>query len=238
MPGMSLQKIPVLQSNTILRTITFLSILLVIFIFFMYRYDSWPHGTEALGCVTAIIILSSTTAFLWFSRNQISDDIQKRNVRTGLYIGLLWTIEIGINNIIRPGLPLRDYIDNSFWGLIAILILFSACIESYRTKSFLNGLRAGFWSGFASGVVSCLTALFLIVFGMKLILLDPLNIKEWADIKTTENTTVMAVYFAYQTLAGALMHLILGMIMGVLLGSIAGLTGWIFGSKLLGKRRG
>jgi hypothetical protein len=63
---------------------------------------------------------------------------------------------------------------------------------------------------------------------MKLILLDPLNIKEWSDVKMTIKTPGMDVYFAYQTLAGAIMHLfILGALLGLLLGAIGGILGRI-----------
>ena len=42
----------------------------------------------------------------------------------------------------------------------------------------------------------------------------------------------MASYFAYQTFAGAIMHLIiLGIIMGLLLGILGGLTGKLISSK-------
>ncbi len=43
---------------------------------------------------------------------------------------------------------------------------------------------------------------------MPLILKDQLNIKEWADLKEATHYPSMAVYFAYQTLAGAMLHLI------------------------------
>jgi len=61
---------------------------------------------------------------------------------------------------------------------------------------------------------------------MKYLLIDPLNIKEWTDIKAAENSPGMDVYFAYQTFAGGIMHLIiLGAIMGLLLGTVGGFLG-------------
>jgi hypothetical protein len=212
-------------SNTILRNIIILSVVLVILIYFTYRPNSWPTGSESLGCLVSVILLSTTLLLLWMLKKRITDDSQKRNVASGLCFGLLWTIEIGINNLVHPRLPLRDYIDNTFWAIIALLILITAAIDAYKSNQFLSGLKSGFWSGLASGAVACLTALILIVFGMKSILLDPLNIKEWSDIKATADTTSMDVYFAYQTFAGAIMHLfILGVIMGLFLGSVGGVV--------------
>jgi len=64
------------------------------------------------------------------------------------------------------------------------------------------------------------------VFGMKFILLDPLNLKEWSDLKETSGYSDISVYFAYQTFAGALGHLfVLGIVMGLILGTIGGLSG-------------
>jgi hypothetical protein len=159
-------------------------------------------------------------------RTKFINPLQERNVAFGLIIGLLWTIEISVNNFIRPGLLFRDTIDNLFWAIITLLILFFASREAYRSKKFLDGLLSGFWTSLSSGAVACITALLLIVFGMNYILLDPLNQKEWADVKASINFPDMAVYFAYQTLAGAIMHLfILGLIFGLILGSIGGLSG-------------
>jgi hypothetical protein len=213
-------------SNTILRNIIILSVVLVILIYFTYRPNSWPTGSESLGCLVSVILLSTTFLLLWMLKERIIDDSQKRNVASGLCFGLLWTIEIGINNLVHPRLPLRDNIDNTFWVIIALLILITATIDAYKSDQFLSGLKSGFWSGLASGAVACLTALILIVFGMKSILLDPLNIKEWSDAKATADSTSMDVYFAYQTFAGAIMHLfILGVIMGLFLGSVGGVVG-------------
>lgn len=95
-----------------------------------------------------------------------------------------------------------------------------------KTKRIISGISAGLWSGFASGSVACLTALVFIVFGMNFILSDALNITEWSQRGATSGTPNISVYFAYQTLAGAIMHvIILGIIMGILLGMIGGSFG-------------
>ena len=203
-----------------------LSIILAIATYFRYRPYSWPTGLEALGCLVSIILMATALIILWILRDKIINDLQRRNVALGLCFGLLWTIEISINNLVRPELPLRDNIDNTFWAIIALLILITAIRDAYQANKFLYGIKSGFWSGLTSGAIACLTALIFVVFGMKYLLMDPVNIKEWTDIKATENSPGMDVYFAYQTFAGAIMHLfILGAIMGSLLGIIGGFIG-------------
>jgi hypothetical protein len=220
-----------MKSNRILSVSILLIIILVISVYFRYRPYSWPTGSEALGCLISIILMAAGLFILWIFRDKIISDLQRRNVAAGLWFGLLWTIEISINNLIRPNLPLRDNIDNIFWAIIALLILLAAILNAYQTNRFLNGVKAGFWSGVSSGAVACLSALIFVVFGMKYILMDQLNIKEWTDIKATENSPGMDVYFAYQSLAGAVMHLfILGAIMGLFLGVIGGLAGRVLHS--------
>jgi len=217
-----------IKSTNLLKITIITSFILVISIYFMYRAYSWPFGFEATGCLISLILLAITAIFLWLMKNKIFLGNQGKNVSLGLYFGLLWTIEIMINNIIRPGLPLRDHIDDIFFAVLALLILITASRDAYKTRKFISGLTAGFWSGLASGAIACLIALSFIVFGMKLILLDPLNIKEWSDVKMTIKTPGMDVYFAYQTLAGAIMHLfILGALLGLLLGAIGGILGRI-----------
>ena len=178
-----------MKSNKILSMLIVLCIILVIVMYFRYRPYSWPTGLEALGCLVSIILMATALLILWILRDEIINDLQKRNVALGLGFGLLWTFEISINNLIRPGLPLRDNIDNIFWVIIALLILITAIQEAYQTNKFLNGVKSGFWSGIA-------------------------------------NSPGMDVYFAYQTFAGAIMHLfILGFIMGLFLGIIGGFIG-------------
>jgi hypothetical protein len=215
-----------MKSNKILSISIMLSILLAILIYFRYQTKSWPAGLEALGCLISIILMVTVLLLFRIFQDKIIDDLQKKNVALGLGFGLLWTIEISINNLIQPGLPLRDYIDNIFWAIIVVLILITVIQNVSKTNIFSHGITTGFWTGTASGAISCLSALIFIVFGMKYILMDPLNIKEWNDIKTSENGSGMAVYFAYQTFTGAIGHLfILGTCMGLILGIIGSFIG-------------
>jgi hypothetical protein len=217
-----------IKSNLILRTVIILSIILIILMFFLYRPYAWPLGYEAEGSLLSIIMLSGIVYLLWNQKGKFMDELQKKNVSIGLFFGLLWIIEISINNFIRPGLPLRDNIDNILFSIIAVLIFINAVRDAYHTDTFSDGMKAGFWSGISSGAIACIGALALVVFGMKYILLDPLNQKEWASVKETSGYPGMDVYFAYQTFTGAIMHLfILGVLMGVILGVLGGLAGKI-----------
>jgi hypothetical protein len=214
------------NSNFILRAILTISIFLSITVFFVYRPFSWPFGSEAIGCWFSVILISIGVTYLWKRRDTIINKSQRRNVSFGLCLGLLWTIEISINNFLRPGLPSRDIIDNLFWAVIVLLIIIAAARDTYQSDKIINGVKSGFWTSLASGAVASLTALLIIVFGMKYVLLDPLNQKEWSDIEATVNSPGMAVYFAYETFAGAIMHLfILGAVLGLVLGFLGGLSG-------------
>jgi len=221
-----------ISCNLILRVILVLCIVLSIAVFFLFRPFSWPRGSESVGILVSVLLISVLTILLWMLRNKIVNERQRKNVIAGLCIGLLWTIEISVNNFIRPGLPLRDTIDNLFWGVIELLILITAAYDVYKSDRFIDGIKSGFWSGLASGAVACLSALLVIVFGMKFILIDPLNIKEWTDVKISVNSPGMDVYFAYQTFAGAIGHLfILGLILGMIIGCLGGLLGKFFAKK-------
>jgi hypothetical protein len=221
-----------MKSVKISQYLLIISAGLVLVMYFFYPALQWSLKMEAGACLISVLILIVFTLLLNKFKNELSDK-SKNNLKSGLYFGFLWTIEISMNNIVQPKLPLRDHLDNIFWGIIAVLILWVSYKDAFDAKKISAGIKAGFFSGFASGIVACLTALVLICFGMKLLLKDPVNIAEWADMKGKTNYPDMASYFAYQTFAGAMMHLlILGMIMGLLLGVIGGLAGKLVSLKI------
>src|SRR5450755_3958296 len=214
-----------MKSVKVSQYLLIISAVLVLVIYFRYPALQWSLKIEAGACLISLIILIVLILLIKKFKNELSDK-SKKNLNAELYFGLLEKIEISMNNIIQPRLPLRDYLDNIFWGIIAVLILYVSYKDAFDTKKIIAGIKAGFFSGFGSGIVACLTALILICFGMKLLLKDPVNIAEWGDINGKTNYPDMASYFAYQTFAGAIMHLIiLGIIMGILLGIIGGLIG-------------
>ena len=197
--------------------------ILVFIIIFQYKGNNWPFDIQFIEAVIAAIVVFIVLIFCQ-KKSLKSNNAQAKSIKLGLLSGILWTIEISINNIIQPPLPARDIIDNIFWALITLIILFISISSSYKSNKLIDAIKSGFWSGLASGVVACLTGLIYIVFGMKLILSDQLNIDEWSTKMSLKEVPNMSVYFAYETLAGAIMHLIiLGVIYGLLLGIIGGL---------------
>lgn len=221
-----------MNATSLLRYSILVSFLLVIAIYLLYRSAFWPAGRELAESATSLLILALSFAFLQFFKKKPIVAYHDQNIRLGIVIGLLWTIEIAINNVVHPLLPARDIIDNAFWITIAAIILIVAIVKAYKNSSVVAGIISGFWTGSGSGAIACLTALLLIVFGMPLILKDPLNIKEWNDVRQYEHSRAMTVYFAYETLAGAIMHLvILGTLMGLVLGMVGGILGKLFASN-------
>jgi|GEM_PF-1715512 len=228
--------IKAVNNNNLIKIILLLCSILSISIFFVYRPILWPFGFEAIICLVSAILFLLLLFVFWKLETNVIDNQQKANVTIGLLIGLLWTIEISINNFIQPGLPERDIIDNIFWGIITLLLLIKITRDSYHSNKIISGIKTGLWTGFTSGLVACITALLLIVFCIKFIIQDPLNVKEWTDIKGLLYSNDISVYFAYQTYAGAIMHLyILGLLFGLILGIIGGLLGK--GFRLLAKKK-
>lgn len=217
-----------IKSNFILRAVIILIIILIVLMFFLYRPYSWPFGYEAEGSLLSIMMLSGISFLLWKQKRKYINRLQEKNVTIGLVFGVLWIIEISVNNIFHPELPLRNNIDNIIFSIIAVLIFINSIRDAYYSDTFFDGLKAGFWSGISSGAIACIAALALTVFGMKFILLDPLKQTEWAAVHETSGSPAMDVYFAYRTFATAIMHLfILGAMMGMLLGIFGGLAGKI-----------
>ena len=213
------------MTNKLLIALTSLSALFVPLLSLLYKGSTWQLTTEVAESATAFLVLTSATAFLYLYNKKASHDaIQHQGVKVGLLLGFIWTIEISVNNIIQPGLPLRDVLDDLFWAIIACCILALSVVTTYRAKKVTEGTKVGFWTGTASGSVACLTALSFIILGMPLLLADPLNIAEWTRERGTTSNLHMSEYLAYQTVTGAILHfVVLGTIMGVLLGIIGSL---------------
>jgi hypothetical protein len=208
---------------TSLVVLSAISLVLAIGVAVLYSYDSTTSLESAAGTSLLLVI----TVGLWFYRRRVArrnDFPAGRAILVGLGLGLLWAVEIGINNFVQPPLPDRDIIDNIFWAVIAISILGLAIVQGIQTRSLRAAIEAGAWSGFASGLLACIAALAMILFGMGAITRDPLNLAEWAGNIRTITAPTMADYFAYETYAGAFLHLlVLGIGMGGLLGVAGGI---------------
>lgn len=198
---------------------------LVFAMWLQYHAHGWPLGKTGLEVLVSLVLTATALAAVSRVSPQPSS-WEERGERIGLCIGLLWTAEIGMNNVLTPGLPLRDILDNAFWALVALLILGWSIYAAYSTHRFKAGVVVGLRMGLASGAIASLTALVLVVFGMDLLIHDPLNVAEWAAQGAASGEPSMQVYFAYETLAGAMLHLVvLGVVMGGLLGVLGGAAG-------------
>ncbi len=203
-----------------------LSAILIPVIALTYTYDAF--SLEAAGAGFAVVLAALAAAWLITraARRAETPAALDKTTRLGLLLGLLWMIEIGVNNALAPPQPARDLTDDVFWALVALGILIVSVGAAYRSGRLKDGVAAGAWSGFVSGAVACVTALALIVFGMRLLLSDPVNLAEWSSRAKGSAAPTMASYFAYETLAGALLHLVaLGVGMGLVLGLIGGILG-------------
>jgi len=132
-----------IKSNNILRIILVLCVFLIVAVWAMYKPFAWPFGKEAAFCLLSVVLISTLVVILCTKKIVKISERQEKNVVLGLSFGLLWTIEISMNNFIRPGLPLRDILDNIFWAVIALAILIAAVNESYHSDKFVDGLKSG-----------------------------------------------------------------------------------------------
>jgi hypothetical protein len=138
-------------------------------------------------------------------------------------LGLLWVAEIAMNNVLEPALPLRDYLDDAFWAAVAVGTLAGVAVAARGPLRVAAAAAWGSWSGLASGSVACLTALLFTVFGMGFIVGDSVDKQEWAAQGPGSGYSGITVYWAHQSLVGAVLHLlVLGLLQGVALGALGG----------------
>ena len=218
----------------LLRGSLIASALLVVAAVLLHLSPPDGRGLRLLEAVVALLAILAMLGLTYWPRSLAApaQALPRRSTAAGLALGLLWTVEIAMNNVAQPPLPLRDILDNVFWGLVALGVFVVALREGVRRRTVRSGVTAGLWCGLATGAVACLTGMAFVVFGMPLLLADALNIAEWSDLGGGSSQE-MANYFALETMAGAIGHLVvLGLIMGVLLGVIAGAIG-----KLVARQR-
>ncbi len=213
---------------SILFAVSIVGLALVPIVALLYSYST----LSAIESGAGFAILITVAGFLWLVRRRSGQRKDSRAthraIPVGMILGLLWMVEISINNFVAPPLPARDFIDNIFWAVIALSILIFAILRAYQTDSLARAMEAGAWSGFVSGLLACCMALSIVVFGMRFLTQDPLNVAEWAEFGASSQAPTMAAYFAFETLAGAFGHLIvLGIVMGGLLGAVGGGLGKI-----------
>lgn len=198
-----------------LLTLVDVGLVKIILVRYSYSQETFWGGVAAATILAVITV--------WFAVQSRHLSVRRSGwIKAGLGVGLLWTIEICINNIVSPGLPLRDIVDDVFWGIVAFSLAAIVVREVRSSGHWRNGLMAGMWSGVMSGLVACTTALTMVVFGMANILRDPLNVVEWSHISGPPS---MAAYFSFQTMAGGILHVV---VLGVMMGAFEGvIVGWL-----------
>ena len=195
----------------------------------LLRYSSDARHGQFARIGLGLILVTAVLSLFLGSRQPFGGHGKRTGALIGIAAGLLWVVEISFNNFVDPHISTgraRFFVDNSFWAAIAFTMLIAALVTSARTATVVSGLRVGLWSGYISGIIACLMALSLILFGMRFLLRDPINVSEYAARAHGSSAGGMASYFAYETMAGALAHLFfLGVLMGLLLGVIGGSFG-------------
>jgi hypothetical protein len=81
-----------------------------------------------------------------------------------------------------------------FLVVIALALLTKAILHSYWANSVSRAVSVGLGTGFVSGLVACCAALSLILFGMRFLIADPLNVMEWAERGAASHSPNMATY--------------------------------------------
>src|SRR5579884_2839992 len=192
----------------------------------------------AYGAI-ALVLLAATAGAVYMTLLRPGSQLRSEQLLAlrwgswvGLACGLLWIVEIAYNNLLAPLAPeyntarIRDSVDNVFWAIIVLLTLVFAARLAYRTRSIRMGIRVGTLSGLLSGLFAGIMALLLVTTSIHSLTSDPLVLAEYAVRGPSSGAPDLAHYVAYDTLAGALGHLlVLGVLSGALLGALAGAIG-------------
>jgi hypothetical protein len=147
-------------------------------------------------------------------------------VWTGLALGAMWILEIGINNVFpadRVPIGARDLADDVIWALISLATILVAGVAAHRAGSIAAGAAVGVWSGAVSGLLAYLAGLVVVAFFIEALKRSPDLIAEFPSSGAAD----LATYVTYTTigwpLGGAAGHLwLLGIGAGALLGTVGG----------------
>jgi hypothetical protein len=141
-------------TSTIQLALTSLSVTLVLIITIAYGYNFQSRAEAVAGFTILLAVLG------WFLNNRrrpafcTNPAASQKAAGYGIAIGILWLVEICINNLLAPPLPDRDWVNNVFWATVALCILVLAAVSAYLANSIRRGISSGIWSGFASGLRS------------------------------------------------------------------------------------
>ncbi|MBV9849081.1 MAG: hypothetical protein JO250_05265 [Armatimonadetes bacterium] len=132
--------------SLLLGTVAF-SLALAPMIALRYGYDVLSRSVSGAG----FLILLALAGCLWACGRRAVPTRVRRSAAAGLLLGVLWVIEIGINNVLAPPLPGRDILDDVFWAVIALGILLVAGVAAYGAGRLRAGVEAGAWAAWPAG---------------------------------------------------------------------------------------
>jgi hypothetical protein len=198
------------------------------------RHPGAPAATLFAIALGAVMLVTLAVAGLAAWRPAADPDGGTRRLGTwlGIGLGLLWMVEIGVNNVFpadRIALGSRDAIDDAIWALISLLTLGAGAVAARRAGSVAAGTSIGLWSGIVSGLLAYLGALLVAVLFPGAAERDPDLLSKfpasgYPDLPTDAAYSLIGPW----PIGGGAAHLwLLGIGAGLLLGALGGLIGSI-----------
>jgi hypothetical protein len=191
---------------------------------------AWAATSVGAGMLIGLGAVASRAT--WRPERDVDSRSRRLGIRTGLALGAMWIVEIGINNVFpadRVPVGARDVADNVIWGLVALATIFVSGVAAHRAGSIGAGTVVGLWSGAVSGLFAYLAGLLVVAFFLGALRRSPDLIAEFSSSGAPD----LATYVTYATigsspLVGAAGHLwLLGVAAGALLGTIGGVGAWL-----------
>ncbi|GAC1475024.1 MAG: hypothetical protein PVSMB5_29150 [Ktedonobacteraceae bacterium] len=179
-------------------------------------------GLLFVGLLLVLTLLFAGYAFIGrevsegFGRNEMW--AQRQGVLFGLLAGLLWVLEIVVDDILPASNSVIAII-----CLVALLVL-ACCAGFYgaqHTRSFSFGLKIGLWSGMLGSLIAWIALLLLTYILLERLRLYPqymLGFRHSGDPDIATYLVKNAIFLA----AG---HLVLGPLLGLALGALGALAG-------------
>jgi len=185
-----------------------------------YTPSGWAGQIPGL-CVWLAMAMVAPGFWLW---RQSSLEAWPQSRRVGRWIGILWCLEIVFNNGPWHSLnvwAIRAWVDNGVWLTTTLLVVYHAVERRRAGARRVDTVKAAATASLLGGVYAALTALAFIHGGLQWVIADPISQAEWSTVHVSFPLLRADDYFAYETLAGAIGHvLFLGLFAGTLIGGL------------------
>jgi hypothetical protein len=180
---------------------------------------AWDRqGIELLIFVVATLALYIAIAVL------IPESASYSRLATffGMAMGGCWVMEVVAGNCgVGLGLVGATLFYRTPIAAVVILNLVVAVAAAAKTCRLLAGIGAGVESGMVSGLIAMLALTCLIVFGMKILIADPANVREFVR----SNRQDLTLFITREYLFAGVNHLWIGLLGGLILGGAGGAIG-------------